>query len=61
MPFDLLILGRALDHIDFDVNNLEAFCKKLEASGIKLDRPYSKNANGIGIAFIYDPWVPTSN
>jgi hypothetical protein len=48
--------GRALDHIGFDVNNLQAFCKKPEASGIKLDRPYSKNANGIGMAFIYDPW-----
>ena len=48
--------GRALDHIGFDVNNLEAFCKKLQAAGIKLDRPYSKNANGVGLAFIYDPW-----
>src|SRR2546425_8552983 len=48
--------GRALDHIGFDVNNLEAFCKKLEASGIKLERPITKNANGVGIAFISDPW-----
>jgi len=48
--------GRALDHIGFDVNNLEAFCKKLEAAGIKLDRPITKNANGVGIAFINDPW-----
>src|SRR5206468_11831465 len=48
--------GRALDHIGFDVNNLEAFCKKLEAAGIKLERPITKNANGVGIAFISDPW-----
>jgi catechol 2,3-dioxygenase-like lactoylglutathione lyase family enzyme len=48
--------GRALDHIGFDLNNLQAFLKKLEAAGIKLDRPYSKNPNGVGIAFIYDPW-----
>src|SRR5438309_6085288 len=48
--------GRALDHIGFDVNNLQAFLKKLEAAGVKLDRPYSKNPNGVGIAFIYDPW-----
>ena len=48
--------GRALDHIGFDVNNLEAFSKKLEAAGIKLERPITKNANGVGIAFISDPW-----
>ena len=49
--------GRVLDHIGFDVKNLEAFCKKLEASGIKLDRPYTKNQQtGGALAFIYDPW-----
>jgi catechol 2,3-dioxygenase-like lactoylglutathione lyase family enzyme len=49
--------GRVLDHIGFDVTNLEAFCKKLEAAGIKLDRPYTKNAQtGAALAFIYDPW-----
>ena len=34
--------GRSLDHIGFEVKGLEAFCKKLEAAGIKLDRPYTK-------------------
>jgi catechol 2,3-dioxygenase-like lactoylglutathione lyase family enzyme len=49
--------GRALDHIGFEVKNLEAFTKKLEAAGIKLDRPYTKVAAlGIAIAFIKDPW-----
>jgi catechol 2,3-dioxygenase-like lactoylglutathione lyase family enzyme len=49
--------GRALDHIGFEVKNLEAFTKKLEADGIKLDRPYTKvPALGIAIAFIKDPW-----
>src|SRR5438552_14977687 len=48
--------GRVLDHIGFAVKNLEAFCKKLEAAGIKLDRPYTKNAQGVGLAFIHDPW-----
>jgi len=49
--------GRVLDHIGFDVKNLEAFCKNLEASGIKLDRPYTKNPQtGGALAFIYDPW-----
>ena len=49
--------GRALDHIGFEIKNLEAFTKQLEASGIKLDRPYTKVAAlGIAIAFIKDPW-----
>jgi catechol 2,3-dioxygenase-like lactoylglutathione lyase family enzyme len=49
--------GRALDHIGFEVKNLEEFCKKLEAQGIKLERPYTKVAAlGIAIAFIKDPW-----
>jgi predicted enzyme related to lactoylglutathione lyase len=49
--------GRALDHIGFEIKNLEAFTKKLEADGIKLDRPYTKvPALGIAIAFIKDPW-----
>jgi len=49
--------GRVLDHIGFDVKNLEAFTKKFEAAGGKLDRPYTKNAQaGTALAFIYDPW-----
>jgi catechol 2,3-dioxygenase-like lactoylglutathione lyase family enzyme len=49
--------GRVLDHIGFEIKNLEAFTKKLEADGIKLDRPYTKVAAlGIAIAFIKDPW-----
>ena len=49
--------GRVLDHIGFDVRNLEAFVKKLEAAGVKIDRPYTKNQEtGAALAFIYDPW-----
>jgi catechol 2,3-dioxygenase-like lactoylglutathione lyase family enzyme len=49
--------GRALDHIGFEVRNLEAFCRKLEAAGIKFDMPYTKRPDlGIAIAFITDPW-----
>ncbi|HLI85927.1 MAG TPA: VOC family protein [Bryobacteraceae bacterium] len=49
--------GRAIDHIGFEVKNLEAFAKKLEAEGIKLDRPYTKVPQlGIAIAFLKDPW-----
>jgi predicted enzyme related to lactoylglutathione lyase len=49
--------GRSIDHIGFEIKNLEAFTKKLEAQGIKLDRPYTKVPQlGIAIAFIKDPW-----
>jgi len=49
--------GRALDHIGFEVKNLEEFTKKLEADGIKLSTPYRKvPALGIAIAFFTDPW-----
>jgi predicted enzyme related to lactoylglutathione lyase len=49
--------GRAIDHIGFEIKNLEAFTKKLEAQGIKLDRPYTKVPQlGIAIAFMKDPW-----
>jgi len=48
--------GRALDHIGFEIKNLEAFCKKLEAAGVKFDRPYGHTPTGLGIAFITDPW-----
>ena len=49
--------GRAVDHIGFEVKGLEAFVKRLEASGMKLDVAYrSVPAAGIAIAFITDPW-----
>jgi catechol 2,3-dioxygenase-like lactoylglutathione lyase family enzyme len=49
--------GRVLDHIGFDVKNLQAFLQKYEAAGGKLDRPYTRNeqANS-ALAFITDPW-----
>jgi catechol 2,3-dioxygenase-like lactoylglutathione lyase family enzyme len=49
--------GRVLDHIGFEVKNLEALLKKLESEGVKIDRPYTKvPALNIAIAFVYDPW-----
>lgn len=49
--------GRALDHIGFEVKDLEAFCRKLEAGGVKFDMAYRKiPALGISIAFLTDPW-----
>ena len=34
--------GRVLDHIGFDVKDLQAFVKKIEAEGIKLDEPSAR-------------------
>jgi len=49
-------LGRVLDHIGFDVKNLEEFAKKLQADGIKLDRPIVTQPSGGKLTFIHDPW-----
>jgi len=49
--------GRALDHIGFEIKDLEAFCGKLEATGMRLDRPYTmKSALSVASAFLTDPW-----
>ncbi len=50
------IQGRRLDHIGFEIQNLEAFCKNLEAMGIKLDRPYRRLPSGVATAHLTDPW-----
>jgi catechol 2,3-dioxygenase-like lactoylglutathione lyase family enzyme len=49
--------GRVLDHIGFDVKDLQAFIARIEAEGIKLDEPYRKNpTTGVAITYITDPW-----
>ena len=49
--------GRSLDHIGFDVKDLEAFTKKLEAQGTKLDEPIRLAPNGTTkVAYLTDPW-----
>jgi catechol 2,3-dioxygenase-like lactoylglutathione lyase family enzyme len=48
--------GRVLDHIGFDVKDHQAFVKKIEAEGIKLDEPVRKVPNGSVITYITDPW-----
>jgi catechol 2,3-dioxygenase-like lactoylglutathione lyase family enzyme len=49
--------GRAVDHIGFEVKDLEAFSKKLEAGGVKLDKPYSKSRHdGFASVELTDPW-----
>jgi len=51
--------GRATDHVGFEVRNLPAFLKTLDAKGIKLTAPYkksNKDMGGIATAQITDPW-----
>jgi catechol 2,3-dioxygenase-like lactoylglutathione lyase family enzyme len=48
--------GRAIDHIGFEVQGLEAFCKKLESQGVKFDVPYREVPQiALKLAFIIDP------
>ena len=49
--------GRSLDHIGFEVTNLDATVKGLEAAGVKMDRAPALGSNGTTkIAFLFDPW-----
>ena len=51
-------MGRSLDHVGFEIVGLEAFVKKLQASGITLDRALAKSgaAPTVSLAYITDPW-----
>jgi catechol 2,3-dioxygenase-like lactoylglutathione lyase family enzyme len=48
--------GRSLDHIGFEVRNIEAFVKKAEAQGIKFDIPLRQASATTKNAFLTDPW-----
>jgi catechol 2,3-dioxygenase-like lactoylglutathione lyase family enzyme len=50
--------GRAVDHIGFEVSDIDAFVTRLQASGIKTDAAVrnSTNASGLRIVYITDPW-----
>lgn len=51
--------GRVTDHVGFEVRNLPAFIKELEAKGIKLTEGYKKSdkdMGGVATAMITDPW-----
>jgi extradiol dioxygenase family protein len=50
--------GRAVDHVGFEVRNLEAFCERLEAKGIAFIEPYREapELGGIATATLTDPW-----
>ena len=48
--------GRAIDHIGFEVDDLEAFCKTLKERGITFDVPYRYIPSlQLAIAFFTDP------
>lgn len=48
--------GRTIDHIGFELDDLDAFTRQLEAKGIKLDVPVRTLADtGLKYAFITDP------
>jgi hypothetical protein len=51
--------GRSLDHIGFEIKDLEPYTKTFESRGIKFDRPYQKMPKPVtttAIAFVSDPW-----
>jgi catechol-2,3-dioxygenase len=50
--------GRSVDHMGFEVKNIDAFVAKLQAAGIKTDAAIrnSANASGLRIVYITDPW-----
>lgn len=47
--------GRMLSHIGLEVENLEAFCRRLESLGVTFDVPYKKDGRFDG-AILTDPW-----
>src|SRR5262245_42734056 len=50
--------GRSVDHIGFEVKNIDGFMARLQAAGIKPDAAIrsSTNASGLRIVYITDPW-----
>ena len=50
--------GRSVDHIGFEVKNIDAFVAKLRAAGLKTDADIrnSANASGLRIVYVTDPW-----
>ncbi len=48
--------GRAIDHVGFEVDNLEAFCETLAANGVEFQVPYRYiESIELAIAFFIDP------
>ncbi len=48
--------GAAIDHIGFELEDLEAFCRELEARGVEFDMPFREIPSiELKIAFLTDP------
>src|ERR1043166_8174028 len=45
--------GRSVDHMGFEVRNIDAFVAKLQAVGIKTDGPIRNSTNAAGIRLTY--------
>jgi catechol 2,3-dioxygenase-like lactoylglutathione lyase family enzyme len=48
--------GRILDHIGFDVVDIEAAAQRFKDNGVTLDRGIETLPNGVKLLFIHDPW-----
>ena len=51
--------GQSLDHIGFEVVDLEAFCADLIDVGIDFDQPYQRVGPDFAFAILTDPWGTT--
>jgi hypothetical protein len=51
--------GHSLDHIGFEIENLETFCEGLAAAGIEFDQPYRRVNPDFAVAILTDPWGTT--
>jgi catechol 2,3-dioxygenase-like lactoylglutathione lyase family enzyme len=50
--------GRSIDHIGFEVKNIDEFVKRLETAGVSIETQIrnSANASKLRIAYVMDPW-----
>jgi catechol 2,3-dioxygenase-like lactoylglutathione lyase family enzyme len=50
--------GRAVDHVGFEVRNLDEFAKGLEGKGITVTKPYGRDATlgNVATVTMTDPW-----
>jgi len=51
--------GQSVDHVGFEIQNLEAFCESLEAAGIEFDQPFRRVSPTFAVAILTDPWGTT--
>jgi catechol 2,3-dioxygenase-like lactoylglutathione lyase family enzyme len=50
--------GRAVDHIGFEVKDIDKFVAHLRTAGLKTDGEIrsSSNASGLRLVYLTDPW-----